>query len=134
MKSCQTHNWTSSRDTHLETVIFVSVSCMIRLIVLPPLPMIRPIRLLWARILRDISLETEKTSFIKFILYYPFFSCASYKHHVCSIDRFLKTRLLNRHAQAYKSQFTIWFPSISRYCTEKACQSYWIINSNIWLI
>jgi len=121
----------SSQDTHLETVIFVSVSCMIRLIVLPPLPMIRPIRLLWARILRDISLQTE-TSFIKIHIIFLFFPCASYKHRVSSIDWFLKTRLLNRHAKTYTSQFTIWFPSISSFFTEKACQSYWIRNSNIW--
>lgn len=44
----------------LLTVIFVSVSCMIFLIVVPPFPMIRPIKLLCARILNDISLLTRK--------------------------------------------------------------------------
>jgi hypothetical protein len=42
---------------YLETVILVSVSSMTRLIVLPPLPMIRPIRLLCARIFSEISLS-----------------------------------------------------------------------------
>jgi len=80
----------------------------------------------------EIFLCKQKQVLYKFVLHYFFFSCASYKHHVCSIDWFLKTRLVNRHAQTYISQFTTWFPSISRYCTAKACQSYWIRNSNIW--
>lgn len=50
----------SQLETHLDTVIFVSVSCIIRLIVLPPLPMIRPIRLLCARIFSEISLQECK--------------------------------------------------------------------------
>lgn len=50
----------------LETVIFVSVSCMIRFIVFPPLPIIRPIRLLCANIFKLISLKKKNQSINKF--------------------------------------------------------------------
>lgn len=44
------------------TVILVSVSCMMRLIVFPLLPMMRPIKLLWAKIFKIISLVLWKTN------------------------------------------------------------------------
>ena len=43
---------------YLDTVILVSVSSITRLMVLPPLPIIRPIRLLCARIFSETSLLT----------------------------------------------------------------------------
>lgn len=43
-----------------DTVIFVSVSCIILLIVFPPLPIMRPIKLLCARIFKHISLKQKK--------------------------------------------------------------------------
>ena len=53
-------NGMCTQHTDLETVILVSVSNMTRLMVLPPLPMIRPIRLLCAKIFNEISLQTKK--------------------------------------------------------------------------
>ena len=50
----------NSNDKNLETVILVSVSCMTRLMVLPPFPMMRPMRLLCARIFSDTSLNQTK--------------------------------------------------------------------------
>lgn len=54
--------------SYLETVIFVSVFSIILLIVLPLLPIIRPIKLLCARIFSGTSLKLKKRVNIKITL------------------------------------------------------------------